>query len=115
MWFSVVVRFLLVAAFAACASTPVRPVAPSAPAAPTTAATPGRPLARMRGATADDGRAVLGRSDGFTQRMSAADRSFRLKQPLPVTEAAMLSFAAAQVQGFTPAEVARLERIRGAI
>ncbi len=66
----------------------------------------------MHAGTPEEARAVLGRSDGFTQRMSAADRSFRLKQPLPVTEAALLGFAAAQAQSFTPAELTRLDRAR---
>ncbi|MEO7731745.1 MAG: hypothetical protein ABIY55_12285 [Kofleriaceae bacterium] len=78
-------------------------------------ARPDTPLARMRPGTRDEARAVLGRSDAFTQRMSPADRSFRTKQPLPVNEAAMLTFAAAQATSFTPAELARLDRARAVI
>jgi hypothetical protein len=87
----------------------------SSAAAPVAAGRRGAPLARMHAGTVDEARAVLGRSDGFTERMSPADRSFRLKQPLPVSEAALLSFAAAQAQGFTAAEVARLDRARAVI
>jgi hypothetical protein len=96
-----------VASAAACSSSP-----PPAPAAP---AQPSRPLAAMRIGTQDEARAVLGRSDGFTQRMSPADRSFRTKQPVPVTEAALLAHCAAQAQSFTPEEQARIERARAAI
>jgi hypothetical protein len=63
----------------------------------------------------DEARAVLGRSDAFTAGMSPADRSFRLKQPLPVTEAMMLSFAAAQAQAWTEPELAQLDRSRAQI
>ena len=104
MRFSIVVLwFALVAA--ACAS----------PAAPVTPGGHATPLARLRAGTVDEARALLGRSDGFTARMSPADRSFRVKQPVPVTEAALLGFAAAQAQGFTPAELARLDRARAVI
>lgn len=99
----ILARFALAVAAAACATSP----SPTGPVAP---GKPGAPLTRLRVATPEEGRAVLGRSDGFTQRMSPADRSFRLKQPLPVSEAALLGFAAAQAQSFTPAERARVER-----
>lgn len=90
-------------------------VACSAPAAPVAPGKPDTPLARVRAASSDEARAVLGRSDEFTRRMSPADRSFRLKQPLPLTEAALLTFAAAQAQSFSPAELARLDRARAVI
>jgi|GEM_PF-348427 len=95
---------VLALALIACTSTP-----------PVVAPTTGTPLARMRAGTRDEARAVLGRSDDFTRRMSPADRSFRTKQALPVSETQMLSFAAAQAQGFTPAELARLDRARAVI
>ncbi|HEY0479504.1 MAG TPA: hypothetical protein VGD37_18420 [Kofleriaceae bacterium] len=101
-----VIRCLALAAVVTACSAPAAPVAPGRP---------GTPLARMRAGTPEEARAVLGRSDGFTQRMSPADRSFRRKQPLPITEAALLDFAAAQAQRFTPAEVARLDRARAVI
>jgi hypothetical protein len=91
---------------AACSPSPPAPVAP---------AQPSRPLAAMRIGSQDEARAVLGRSDGFTQRMSPADRSFRIMQPLPVTEAALLAHLAAQAQSFTPEEQVRLERARAAL
>lgn len=84
----------------------------SSPAKPSPPVKSGTPLARMRPATLEEARALLGRSDAFTQQMSPADRSFRLKQPLPVTEAALLSYEAAQAESFTPAELARLDRAR---
>jgi hypothetical protein len=88
---------------AACAPAPVAPGRSASP------------LARLRAATAEEARTVLGRSDAFTARMTPADRSFRTKQPGPVTEAAMLSFAAAQAQAWTAPELAVLDRIRGQI
>jgi hypothetical protein len=98
-----------------CFAIAIMAAACSSPAAPVTPGTHGTPLARMRAGTADEARAVLGRADGFTERMSPADRSFRLKQPLPVTEAALLGFAAAQARSFTPAELVRLDRARAII
>jgi len=86
---------------AACASTPAAPAKSASP------------LARLRAATAEEARAVLGRSDAFTERMTPADRSFRMKQPLPLTEAMMLRFAAAQARAWTAPELAQLARARG--
>jgi Zn-dependent protease with chaperone function len=97
--------FALAVIAAACSSR-------TAPITPERRATP---LARMRAGTPDEARAVLARSDGFTEQMSPADRSFRLKQPLPVSQAALLAFAAAQARAFTPAELARLDRARAVL
>jgi hypothetical protein len=102
MRFSIVIPWVVIATVAA-ACAPAGLVKPGPP---------GTPLARMRAGTADEARAVLGRSDTFTARMSPADRSFRIKQPLPITEAALLGFAAAQARSFTPAELVRLDRAR---
>src|ERR1051325_6085407 len=106
---SLLVKGCLLAVVAgACSSSPPAPVAPGAPHRQ-------GQLATMRAGSQDEARAVLGRSDAFTRQMSPADRSFRTKQPLPVTEAALLSYAAAQAQSFTPDEVARVDRAIAAL
>jgi hypothetical protein len=103
MRYTVVLWWIALVIVAAACSSPAGPVAP---------ARPQTRLARLRAGTADEARAVLGHSDEFTRQMSPADRSFRVKQPLPVSEAAMLTFAAAQAQGFSAAELTRLDRAR---
>ena len=62
-------------------------------------------------ASAEQGRAIMGKSDLFTQAMSNFDRQSRLQTEDPTDEAAYRKFAASHVRAWEPEEAAKLRSV----
>jgi len=65
---------------------------------------------RFRIATPDEGRAILSKSDDFTQAMSSFDRTARMKSDHEISEEDFLKFAGTNVLEFSAEEAARIEK-----